>query len=385
MTTTVGTRSEAPGEGSVVSGLPPGEDRPRGRSVDRAALVEVGTAALSAAAGVGLVFHLASLSAPFGMVICWFLVFVAILGVVTWRRRGILAMKDRLALVSFLGFAAFPAAVLIAVLVKVFTEGAQAIFTDFPHFLVTNFTEATPNAPFTKAGVYHSIIGTVEQVGIATAMTTPIAITTAVFINEFPSRYASIIRVVINAMSGVPSIIAALFVYLFWVKPQGFNGYSGFAGSMAISILMIPTVTRTSDEVLQIVSGSLREAALALGAPIWRMILGVVVPTARAGLVTAVILGVARDVGETAPVLFTVFGSERTHYNPFSGPQSDLPLQIYQLILSPDRSYNIEAWGAAGVLMALVLTLFTLSRLLGGGGGSRRRRGRLLRSRRPGN
>ncbi len=143
---------------------------------------------------------------------------------------------------------------------------------------------------------------------------------------------------------------------------------------MALAIIMLPTIVRSSEEVLRIVSDNLREAALALGAPEWRMVLKVVLPTARAGLVTASILGVARAVGETAPVLLTAFGTSDTNWNPFKGVQSDLPIQIYQLYKLDLTSPTAEAWGAALLLVFIVLTLFTLARILSslGPGGSKR-------------
>jgi phosphate transport system permease protein len=169
-----------------------------------------------------------------------------------------------------------------------------------------------------------------------------------------------------------------LFVYSAWILPQKTKGFSGFAAAMALSVVMLTTIVRTAEEVLRIVSDHLREAALALGAPEWRMVLRVVLPTARTGLVTAAILGVARGVGETAPVLLTAFGSAHTNVNPFSGPQDDLPLRIYQLVRSPSNNNVHVAWGGALLLVLIILTLFTLARIVGVGGG--RRTGRFRRS-----
>jgi phosphate transport system permease protein len=156
---------------------------------------------------------------------------------------------------------------------------------------------------------------------------------------------------------------------------------------MALTIVMLPTVVRTAEEVLRIVSNSLREAALALGAPEWRTVLQVVIPTARTGLVTAALLGVARAVGETAPVLFTAFGNQHTNGNPFSGAQADLPLEVYSLVRQPRGSSVEVAWGGALVLVALILTLFTLARVLGTGSPGNSRFGalaaRLRRARTP--
>jgi phosphate transport system permease protein len=180
-----------------------------------------------------------------------------------------------------------------------------------------------------------------------------------------------VVRFVTDAMSGLPSIIAGLLVYTLWVVEFGF---SGFAASMALIVVMLPIIVRTSEEMLRTVGGSLREASLALGAPEWRTVLRVVLPTARSGLVTASILGVARVVGETAPVLLTAFGSASTHFNPFSGQQADLPLFVYSLIRQPNAVQIQRAWTGALVLIGIVLALFTIARVVSGRG-ERRRKG----------
>jgi phosphate transport system permease protein len=173
-------------------------------------------------------------------------------------------------------------------------------------------------------------------------------------------------------MTGTPSIIAGLFVYILWVVPHGVNGKSGFVAACTLSIMMLPVTCRAALEVIRVVPGSLREAALAIGAPQWRVALRVVLPTARAGLITAAILGVARTAGETAEVLFTAGGGPHYNVNPFHGEQDDLPLRIYEQVFQPSAKAISVGWGAAFVLMSLVLTLFILARLLGRTGGSGR-------------
>ncbi|MGO9584347.1 MAG: phosphate ABC transporter permease PstA [Acidimicrobiales bacterium] len=345
---------------------PDSTDRPGcpGRS-SRGAVAEIAGPAVAAVAVAWLPFHMLGVSAPVGQVVCWAIAFVAIYGLVSWRLHGVLGMKDRLGNVYVWGGGAIALAPLLLIVWFVISQGWKVVFTDFPHFLVTNLAHTLPTDPYTKSGMYHAIIGTLEQVGLATVITAPIGVLTAVYLNEIAGRLANVVRTIVDAMSGVPSIIAGLFVYLVWVLPRGTNGYSGFAGSMAISILMVPIITRTSEEVLRIVPGSLREASLALGGTEWRTIVRVVLPTARAGLITGVILGVARGVGETAAVLFTVFGSRTTNYNPFSHPQADLPLQVLSNVQSSNQNFIDEAHGGALVLVALVLTLFTLARIIG--------------------
>src|SRR5260370_2187487 len=195
----------------------------------------------------------------------------------------------------------------------------------------------------------------------------------AVFLNDVGGRLVRPVRFIVNAMSGVPSIVAGLFIFAAWIVQLG-NKFSGLAGALALSVLMLPTVTRTAEEMLRIVPDGLREASLALGAPEWRTVSGVVLPTARAGLLTAVILGVARAVGETAPLIMTAFGASILNLNPFKEAQSSLPLMIYSLIRSPQQAQADRAWTEAFVLIALVLALFTLARILAGravGGGKR--------------
>ncbi len=193
-------------------------------------------------------------------------------------------------------------------------------------------------------GVKHALIGTIEQVGLATLVVVPVAVLTAVYLNEINGRLATPARFVIDAMSGLPSIIAGLLVYTVWVSGHGF---SGAAGAAALAVLMLPTVTRASEEILRTIPDPLREGALALGAPRWQVTLRVVIPTALGGLVTAVILGIARAVGETAPMLLTAFGADTTNTNPFSGPQADLPLFVWKLIRLPNETQQNRAWAGA--------------------------------------
>ncbi len=206
-------------------------------------------------------------------------------------------------------------------------------------------------------GAKHAIIGTLEQVGIATFGVVPVAVLTAVYLHEIRGRMSGVIRFVVDALSGLPSIVAGLLVFTIW------PGFAGIKASVALFILALPIVTRTSEEVLRTVPDGLREASLALGAPQWRVVLQVVLPTARAGLVTAALLAVARMIGETAPVILTAFGSSSTNTNPFSGAQSSLPLFVYDLIRVPDKTQNDRAWAGALLLLIIVLVAFAVARI----------------------
>jgi phosphate transport system permease protein len=154
-------------------------------------------------------------------------------------------------------------------------------------------------------------------------------------------------------------------VYLFWVVPRHTDGKSGLAAALALSVMMLPMATRAAQEVIAVVPGSLREAALALGAPEWRVALQVVLPTARAGLANAIILAIARVTGETAPILFDVGGNVRYNWNPFSGVQDNLAFRIYDLTFQPGVNTTREEWGTSLVLIMLVFVMFVIARLLG--------------------
>ena len=212
-----------------------------------------------------------------------------------------------------------------------------------------------------KPGVFHAIIGTLQQVGIAVAIGVPLGILTAIFLNEVGGRFTQPVRVMVTAMSGLPAIVAGIFVYSIIVVHFKF---SGFAGGIALAILLLPTVTRGTEEVLKIVPDELREASSALGAPQWRTVWSVVLPTARSGIMTAVLLGIAVSVGETAPLLFTVFGANSTNWNPFSGPQASLPLLIYQSVKSTQHADVALGYAAALVLFLMVFFIFMLARIL---------------------
>ncbi|MEU7317774.1 phosphate ABC transporter permease PstA [Streptomyces sp. NPDC007083] len=211
-------------------------------------------------------------------------------------------------------------------------------------------------------GVYHALIGTLEQVGLATLIAAPIGLLTAVYLVEYGTgRLAKAITFFVDVMTGIPSIVAGLFILSFWIIILDF-GYSGFAGAMALAILMMPIVVRSTEEMLKLVPNELREASLALGVPKWKTIIKVVLPTAVGGITTGIMLAVARIAGESAPILLLVFGSAEINNNPFDGAQSSLPYFIYeQWALGNEASYD-RAWAAALVLIAFVMILNLVAR-----------------------
>jgi phosphate transport system permease protein len=197
----------------------------------------------------------------------------------------------------------------------------------------------------------------------------PLGLAAAVFLNESRSRWRRPVRIVVDAMSGLPSIVTGLFIFAVFILPnQGriaVFGFNGFMASLALTMIMLPTITRTVDVVLRLVPDGLREASLALGASRARTVWSVVFPTARTGVTTAVVLGVARAVGETAPLLFTAFGYSLLNADPFNGPQESLPLFVYRYIREPLPASVERGFAGALALLLVVLALFALARYIG--------------------
>jgi phosphate transport system permease protein len=213
-------------------------------------------------------------------------------------------------------------------------------------------------------GAYHAIIGTIQQVLIASVISIPIGLLAAIYIVEYGrGRLVFWIRFFVDVMTGIPSIVAGLFIFAFWVLGLG-RGFSGLAAGMALAILMIPIIVRASEEMLKLVPDDLREASYALGVPRWRTILRVVLPSASAGLTTGIILAVARVTGETAPLLLTAFGFDSIRTNPFEGAQSGLPLFVFIQAQSAFEVAVNRAWAGALTLIVFVLLLTIIARLL---------------------
>ncbi|MDX6762384.1 phosphate ABC transporter permease PstA, partial [Streptomyces sp. F8] len=315
-----------------------------------------GIAALSIAlgSGIGLAFDLHS-KIQWGLIAS--LLFIGITyaasAVVENRRQA----KDRVA--TSLVWVCFVLAVipLLSLMWTTISRGLKLLNGNFlTHSMngVTSFDEG--------GGVYHALLGTIEQIALATLIAAPIGLLTAVYLVEYgKGKLAKAVTFFVDVMTGIPSIVAGLFILTTWNLMLGF-GPSGFAGAMALSILMMPVVVRSTEEMLKLVPNELREAALALGVPKWRVILKVVLPTAIGGISTGLMLAVARIAGETAPIMLLVFGSQLINGNPFEGAQSSLPLYIWeQYKVGSDASYD-RAWAAALVLIAFVMILNLVAR-----------------------
>lgn len=305
---------------------------------------------------------LTPLSGPVGFFLWWYVAFLAMYWLAVRQLHGKLIARDSLMTVLITTGA-------MSMLIPLGLIIGYILYQGLRTFTPTLLTETvqfcgTLNGP-DCGGVGHAIVGTVEQVGIALVMAVPLAILCAIFLNEIGGPLKRPVRLFVDAMSGIPSIVAGLFIYAIWNIGFG-RGFSGFAASLALAILMLPTITRTSEEVLRLVPDGLREGALALGASEWRTVWAVVLPTARSGLITAVILGVARAVGETAPLIMTSFGSSEFNFNPFSGAQEALPHFVFTyIVFQPGSAPRERAWSAAAVLTVLVLGLFTVARVIG--------------------
>ena len=337
------------------------ETRRRPTSFALADTVVLATSAASSFALVWLVWdRILGLSTGPAFLVVWFAVLVAMYWGAVRSVDGSVMAGERLMGLLCAAAALVMVVPLVLILFDILRRGIAGLTV---HFFYQTQEFVGPLSPATAGGAAQAIVGTMEQVGLAILVTVPLGILCAIFLNEIGGPLAFPVRIFVDAMSGVPTIVAGLFVYAIWVIEFG---WSGFAASLAISISMLPIVTRTSEEVLRLVPDGLREASLALGTSEWRTVWGVVLPTARSGLVTAVVLGVARAIGETAPLIATAFGASVMNANPFSGAQDALPLFIYHLITqSSAPNIQARAWAGCLVLMILVLTLFTIARLVG--------------------
>ncbi|MBW8819238.1 MAG: phosphate ABC transporter permease PstA [Streptomyces sp.] len=286
------------------------------------------------------------------------LLFVLGTYVIAARVEGRRQAKDRIA--TALVWVAFLLAVvpLVSLVWSTVSRGVKVL--DF-YFLTHSMGLIADSEP--GGGIYHAIIGSLEQVGLATVIAAPIGVLTAIYLVEYGrGKLAKAVTFFVDVMTGIPSIVAGLFILsimlMFDMQPFG------FAGSLALAILMMPVVVRSTEEMLKLVPNELREASLALGIPKWRTILKVVIPTSIGGITTGIMLAVARIAGETAPVLLLVWGNSLINSNPFEGAQQSLPLYIYQQYANSAGSgaaYD-RAWAASLTLIAFVMILNLVAR-----------------------
>jgi phosphate transport system permease protein len=314
-----------------------------------------------------------------GFWVCWYLLFVAFYASLARMQWDALAARDRVISValSTAGIAAI--GVVVDVVAYVLVEGYPVVH--HLTFLTQSLSVEGPLSPVWVGGVAHAIIGTLEQLSLATVISVPLGIAAGLFLAEIGGRLARPVRTIVDAMTSLPDILAGLFILAFVILTLGIQK-NGFMAALALGVTMLPIVCRASEAVLRLVPNTLREASYALGGSQWRTVLLVVIPTARSGLTTAVVLAMARGIGETAPVLLTAGYSKVMNANPFSGWQTSLPLFIYNEAQLPQQSEKIRAYGAGFVLVVLVLILFTIARRIGGGAPgelTRRQRRRIAR------
>jgi phosphate transport system permease protein len=228
-------------------------------------------------------------------------------------------------------------------------------------FLNPELPPCEPKCPaVSEAGVGHAIVGTGVIVGMASLIAIPVGVLGGIFLAEYGvARWSSWVRLGSDVLVGTPSIAIGLFVYAFLVVP--FHNFSAWSGAVALSVLMLPIVTRTTESAVALIPHGLRESGLALGLPRWRVSLQLILPAAAPGVITGSLLAVARAAGETAPLLFTAFGAHILLLDP-NGPMQTLPLSVFQNALQPFKSLQEQAWGAALVLIVLVLGINLVSR-----------------------
>jgi phosphate transport system permease protein len=272
------------------------------------------------------------------------------------RRR-----RDRFARSSILAATVVALIPLVLIVYYLLHKGLGSWSSDF---FTTDPTGNTFFKTSSIGGIKSAILGTIEIVALGSAISIPLGIGVAIWLMEYgrDSRFAQLVRFFVDVLTGVPSILFGLFVFIVLVVGTG-SSYAGYKGSIALALLMLPIVIRSAEVILLLVPGDLRESALALGAPRWRVIARIVLPTALPGMVTGILLAIARAAGETAPLLFTAASTHKTTGD-LGAFMNSLPVQIYNDVTSPTESVVNRAWGAALTLVVMILLLNLLARLV---------------------
>ena len=262
--------------------------------------------------------------------------------------------KNNLATVLFAAAFAVAAVPLVWVLFTVVERGFAAVIRQ--GWWTKSLAGVLPDQ--FAGGVYHAIYGTVIQAGIAAVLSVPLGIMAAIYLVEYGrGTFAKVTTFMVDILAGVPSIVAALFIFALWISTLGFK-QSAFAVSLALVLLMLPVVVRNTEEMLKLVPDELREASYALGIPKWKTILRVVVPTALPGIISGLLLALARVMGETAPVLVLVGYARSINFNALDGNMASLPLLIYTELTNPEAAGRARVWGAALTLILIVGALY---------------------------
>jgi phosphate transport system permease protein len=372
--TTVDTTAVAQASGDlpavgVTAASPPEEDVPRPvRHVAAEDVYAVAGSLVGSFALVWLVFSdVLPLSGVVGFVLCWDVVFLAMYAGVTARSHPRPVVVSRVMAAVIVGLAALVGFVLMTVVVYVVAHGFDAV--RHLNFFTQSASAGSLTGTFAQGGIYNALIGSLIQVGIAVAIALPLGIGTAVFMTETRGWFVRVVRTVVEAMTAVPDLLAGLFIYVVFVLPFHGNfpwGHkNGLAVSLALAVAGTPIIARSAEVALRVVPGGLREAGLALGASHWQTVRRIVLPTGRPGLATALILAVARMIGESAPLL--IVSGFTTFYNadPLDGqPMISLPLYVYETLRSGQPTEIARGFGAAFVLLFIVFILFAATRVL---------------------
>ena len=323
----------------------------------------------AATASIGLTSVVFALLAPFngalGFVILAWVLFLGLYTLLVSFDEDRPTVRDRAATVAVHSLAFVVLLALVVIVVYTFFRAREALVHS--NFFTQDLSNTGPLDPITSGGIVQAIIGTLQQITLGLLISVPLGLICALFLSEVPGTFSRFVRTISEAMTALPSIVAGLFIYAAWIIVLG-QGKSGLAASLALSVMMLPIIIRAADVVLRLVPGSLKEASLALGTSQWRTVWHVTLPTARSGLATAIILGAARGIGETSPVLLTAGYTASTNLNPFQGAHTSLPLAAFTLVQSPESAQIARGFGAAATLLVLVLALFVIARTLGGRG-----------------
>lgn len=329
-------------------------------------VLAIAAALLAAVATTALLWtQLAPFTGLIGYVVVTWCLFVLIYAVLVAFDEEQPAQRDRVSAVIVHSLALVVLAALAFVIFYAFARGWKALV--HLNFYTQDLHSTGPLAPLTQGGILHAIVGTLIEITIALGIAVPLGLVAAVFMHEVPGPFARFVRTVVQAMTALPDVLAGLFIYatlilIFHLPP------SGLAAGCALAVTAIPIICRAADVVLRLVPGGLTEASYALGAGQWRSVWHVTLPTARSGLATAVILGAARAIGETSPVLLTAGATAYLNFNPTNAPMMSLPLQAFTGVTSPEKTQIARGFGAAAVLLVVVLLLFGVLRIIGGRG-----------------
>ena len=345
---------------------PGGERR---RALTRLRATDLYAVVGAAASALSLTWLLFAWLLPFngavGFVVRAYVLFMLIYALLVSFDEDGPAVVDRIAAAVVRSMGVLLVVILAFVVVYALVEGRKALV--HLNFFTQDMKLAGPLEPLSVGGALHAAAGTLIMITIALLITVPAGLVCAVFLTEVPGGYARFVRTIVEAMTALPSIVAGLFIYATVILGLGLS-QSGLAAGLALSVMMLPIIIRAADVVIRLVPGTLREASYAMGTSRWRTVWHVVLPTCRSGLTTAVILGTARGIGETSPVLLTAGYTNDLNLNPLHDPMVSLPLVTFEFVKSPEPNMISRGFGTAALLMTLVLLLFVAARIVGGRG-----------------